>query len=78
MPLAHGRFYPDFVAELQDGRILVMEHKGKHLVTAEEARQKANVGALWEERSGGKALFLMSTVERGKPSLSDQIKGKVV
>src|SRR3954452_16996266 len=27
----HDKFYPDFVAMLTDGRILVVEYKGKHL-----------------------------------------------
>jgi hypothetical protein len=29
LPLANRKFYPDFVAELTDGRRLVVEHKGK-------------------------------------------------
>ncbi|MGB5298434.1 MAG: hypothetical protein WBN08_19120 [Thiogranum sp.] len=28
LPLAHGEFYPDFVCELNDGRMLVVEYKG--------------------------------------------------
>ena len=31
LPLAGGKFYPDFVAELENGKILVVEYKGKHL-----------------------------------------------
>lgn len=77
LPLADSKFYPDFVAELNDGRILVVEHKGQDRISNDDSKQKANVGALWEERSNGKALFLMTTVEKGKPSLSEQIKGKV-
>ncbi|WP_054761728.1 PIN domain-containing protein [Methylomonas koyamae] len=29
LPLAHNRFYPDFVCELTDGRMLVVEYKGE-------------------------------------------------
>jgi len=29
LPLASGNFYPDFVAKLKDGRILVVEYKGQ-------------------------------------------------
>lgn len=29
LPLAHNNFYPDFIAELNDGRILVVEYKGE-------------------------------------------------
>jgi type III restriction enzyme len=56
MPTATGTFYPDFVAELLDGRILIVEYKGEHLV--EHEQQKKNIGERWEEKSGGKALFL--------------------
>lgn len=42
--LSGGRFYPDFVAMLTDGRILVVEHKGGHL--AEDAREKRMIGQL--------------------------------
>jgi type III restriction enzyme len=54
LPLADGNFYPDFVAELQDGRILLVEYKGEQLYEPE----KKNIGELWESKSGGKALFL--------------------
>ena len=56
LPTATGTFYPDFVAELQDGRALIVEYKGEHLV--EHEQQKKNIGERWEETSGGKALFL--------------------
>ncbi|MFH0810423.1 MAG: hypothetical protein V2A77_08165 [Pseudomonadota bacterium] len=60
LPLSNGHyFYPDFVAELTDGRLLVVEYKGEHLVSADEAREKENIGKLWEERSGGKGVFRM-------------------
>src|SRR5690606_23600414 len=32
LPTSTDRFYPDFVAELTDGRILAVEYKGAHLV----------------------------------------------
>jgi len=77
LPLATGKFYPDFVAELEDGRILVIEHKGKIYATNDDSKEKACIGALWEERSGGRALFLMTVVEKGRPSLDEQIKRKI-
>jgi type III restriction enzyme len=76
LPLAERKFYPDFVAELEDGRILVVEHKGEIYATNDDSKEKCNVGALWEERSGGKALFLMTVLEKGKLSLHAQIKSK--
>ena len=56
LPTSTGMFYPDFVAELDDGRILVVEYKGEHLILYEQ--EKKNIGELWESKSGGKALFL--------------------
>ena len=77
LPLASGKFYPDFVAELTDGRILVVEHKGEIYATNDDSKEKCNIGALWEEKSGGKALFLMTVVETGKPGLFEQIANSV-
>ena len=55
LPTATGTFYPDFFAELNDGRVLLAEYKGEHLV--EHEQQKKNIGERWEAKSGGKALF---------------------
>jgi type III restriction enzyme len=55
LPTATGTFYPDFFAELNDGRVLLVEYKSEHLV--EHEQHKKNIGERWEERSGGKALF---------------------
>ena len=77
LPLAKLKFYPDFVAELTDGRLLVVEHKGKVYATNDDSKEKCNVGDLWEETSGGKAIFLMTVVEKGKPGLFEQIAAKI-
>jgi type III restriction enzyme len=53
------KFYPDFVALLNDGRVLAVEYKGAHLASADDAKEKRLIGELWAERSGGKCLFLM-------------------
>lgn len=52
-------FYPDFVCQLQDGRIMAVEYKGKHLW--DDAEEKRAVGAVWESRSRGRCLFVMPT-----------------
>ena len=62
LQLPHQKFYPDFVAMLTDGRILVIEYKGGHLYESEAA--KRNIGEVWADASGGKCLFCMPT-ERG-------------
>jgi type III restriction enzyme len=61
LPTSSDRFFPDFVARLTDGRILVVEYKGEHLVMAEDAKEKDMVGKLWEAKSGGKCVFRMIT-----------------
>jgi type III restriction enzyme len=53
------RFYPDFVAELQDSRILVVEYKGADRWSNDDSREKRMVGDLWADRSQGKCLFIM-------------------
>ncbi len=53
------RFYPDFVCLLNDGRYLVVEYKGLQLWSADDAREKREIGELWEARSGGQCLFIM-------------------
>lgn len=50
-------FYPDFVCQLNDGRVLVVEYKGDHLW--DQSEEKRAVGEVWASRSGGKCLFVM-------------------
>lgn len=56
---ASDKFYPDFIALLEDGRILIVEYKGAHIATADDSKEKQLVGELWAERSNKKCLFLM-------------------
>ncbi len=53
------KFYPDFVALLNDGRVLVVEYKGAHISTTDDSKEKRLVGDLWADRSSGTGLFLM-------------------
>jgi type III restriction enzyme len=55
------RFYPDFVALLEDGRLLVVEYKGADRISNDDSKEKRALGEMWAERSGGKAIFLMVT-----------------
>jgi len=52
-------FYPDFLCQLADGRVLAVEYKGEHLWT--DAEEKRAVGAVWASRSGNRCLFVMPT-----------------
>ena len=64
LPTSTDRFYPDFVAELTDGRTLVVEYKGQQLVDNLDTLEKANVGARLAEISGDQMVFWMA--ERSK------------
>lgn len=44
------KFYPDFVARLKDGRILVVEYKGA-LNKEEDTREKEFIGKIWADAS---------------------------
>lgn len=60
LPTDKDYFYPDFVAELIDGSIFVLEYKGQHLYTADEARIKNDVGQQWAKHSDARRVFLMA------------------
>jgi len=74
LPTSTDRFYPDFVAELTDGRLLVVEYKGKDRVEIQDTKEKAFIGNIWAERSNGKGVFLMAVKndEQGR-----DLKGQV-
>jgi type III restriction enzyme len=54
-------FYPDFVCQLEDGRVMAVEYKGKIYAEGEDAEEKRTVGAVWASRSDGRCLFVMPT-----------------
>jgi len=43
-----GSVLPRFVTLLKDGRLLVVEYKGEHVVSADDAKEKDRMGRLWE------------------------------
>lgn len=53
------KFYPDFVALLNDGRILIVESKGEDRWTNDDSKEKRLLGKLWADRSDGQCLFVM-------------------
>ncbi len=59
LPTSSDKFYPDFVAKLKDGRLLVVEYKGGHLLTNDDTKEKTNVGALWASKSCN--IFLLAS-----------------
>jgi type III restriction enzyme len=59
LPTATDYFYPDFVAELKDGRLLVIEYKGEAYATNDDSREKNAVGRAWAAAGGRRCLFAM-------------------
>lgn len=78
LPTATDYFYPDFVAELNDGRVLVVEYKGEPYKTNDDSREKRQVGEQWEKASNGRCLFLFAveTDDVGR-NVAQQIAQKI-
>ena len=78
LPTATDYFYPDFVAELADGRVLAVEYKGEPYKTNDDSREKLQIGQQWEIASGGRCLFLMAVAsdEQGR-DVRRQIANKI-
>jgi type III restriction enzyme len=77
LPTSTDFFYPDFIAQLADNRILAAEYKGAHLADNKDTKEKANIGEVWEKLSNGKALFMIATKTKGGKPLAQQIKEKI-
>lgn len=61
LPTSTDRFYPDFVAELKDGRFFVVEYKGADRYSNDDSREKRDIGAVWAAASNGHCVFAMVT-----------------
>ena len=78
LPTATDRFYPDFVAQLTDGRLLVVEYKGGLTAQTTDTGEKRLIGELWEAKSAGRGLFLIA--EKRDPlgrGVYEQMRAKV-
>ena len=76
LPVVAGRFYPDFVALLHDGRFLVVEYKGAHIAEGPDTAEKRTIGELWERESGGSCLFVMAEKSVGGKDVRRQLVEK--
>ena len=78
LPTSTDYFYPDFVAELHDGRLLVVEYKGSILWDSTDSTEKRLIGHQWETESKGQCLFLMARkVDTQGRDVVGQIAAKV-
>jgi type III restriction enzyme len=71
LPTSRHRFYPDFLAKLKDGRILVVEYKGGKLAEAASEKEKEEIGKLWASRADN-CCFVM-VIDRNWQSIRDAI-----
>ena len=76
LPTATDKFYPDFVALLDDARLLVVEYKGAHIADSSDTAEKRTIGELWERESGGKGLFLVAENTVGGKDVRQQLIDK--
>jgi type III restriction enzyme len=78
LPLAHGKFYPDFVCALTDGRMLVVEYKGEVYKSNDDSAEKRAIANRWVDLSKGKCLFIMAVEqdEKGR-NVRDQILNSI-
>jgi type III restriction enzyme len=77
LPTSTDNFYPDFIAKLKDGRILVVEYKGEYLASSDDTKEKKLIGELWEKEGKGQNLFLLAVNNRDGKGVAEQIKEKI-
>jgi type III restriction enzyme len=77
LPTSTDKFYPDFVAVLNDDRILIVEYKGEGWVTNDDTKEKRMIGERWEKLSGGKGLFMIAEKTKDGLTAKEQIKKKI-
>ena len=54
-----GKFYPDFICQLPNETILIVEYKGGDKWDAPKVKMDRLVGELWANMSGGRCRFVM-------------------
>lgn len=74
LPTSSDYFYPDFVVELNNGAIALIEYKGEPYKTNDDSREKNDVGQQWAKGSNSNRLFLMAvSKDDGGRSVIQQI-----
>ena len=78
LPTATDKFYPDFVALLNDGRRFVVEYKGELMAKSSDTAEKRTIGELWERRSEGSGIFLVVEKELDGLDMRGQLERKIL
>lgn len=76
LPTSKDRFYPDFVAELKDGRLLVVEYKGEGYKTSDDSIEKRLIGEYWAKLTGNLFMFAVERDAKGL-DVRQQLAGAV-
>src|SRR5690606_10142462 len=79
LPTSTDAFYPDFVAFLRDGRVLVVEYKGWAYFTNEDSREKRDIGSVWATASKGRCRVVMVTAPSavGTRTIEQQLRDAI-
>ena len=78
LPTATDKFYPDFVAILNDGRRFIVEYKGGLTVESSDTAEKRTIGELWERWSEGSGMFLVVEKALDGLDMRGQIERKIL
>lgn len=74
LPTSTDKFYPDFVAELNDGRYLVVEYKGSDRKGGPDSTEKKAIGEVWEAKSKGRCVFRLVGIDDYEAILREAVK----
>lgn len=79
LPTASGRFYFDFVAQLKDGRLAVIEYKCALLAGSgvDDTNEKRAISRLWEQSSGGRGVFIVIEKQLGDRDMRGQLMDRL-
>ena len=78
LPTASGKFYPDFIARMNDDRLLVVEYKGAHIAEGPDTAEKRTIGELWQRKSNGRGVFVLAEKSVGGKDVRTQILEKLI
>ena len=74
LPKSPGKFFPDFIVEMKDGRSVLVEYKMGKMASDREEQHKKAVGELWAERSNGSCRFAW-VVDKDWHALANALDG---
>ena len=77
LPMATGKFYPDFVVQMEDNRLLVVEYKGAHIADSADTAEKRTIGELWQRASEGKCLFIVVEMDAAGRDMRQQLMDSI-